>query len=252
MSSIRSFFKPLQPITHNFNLPNVDNQLLQTKINDLMKERSRKKKRGTYTRMDETKRAEVATYAQLNGLTKAQQHFKEIDLSLSTISNLKKTLINRIVATKNPIVTELCRKKMGRPLKIGEELDKMVFQHCQLLRLKGSPLNTVIIIGIAQGIISHFQPTLLSSDSEFLTRHWAKSFLLRHNFVKRKGTKAGRSTPIDLNSIKEDFLQRVKSTVEEHLIPRELIFNFDQTGFILYPFFSKLTHSPKSSKNCAS
>ena len=72
-------------------------------------------------------------------------------------------------------VFELPRKKMGRPLLIGDEADKELQEYVRYLRATGAAVNTAIVIASAEGI-------LLSKDANILkritlTKNWAKSLL---------------------------------------------------------------------------
>jgi hypothetical protein len=63
-----------------------------------------------------------------------------------------------------------------------------------------------------------------------ISQAWAYSILKRLNYVKRKGTKAAKKIPTDFDSIKENFLARISTTIEQHRIPKELCVNVDETG----------------------
>ena len=70
---------------------------------------------------------------------------------------------------------ELCLIKTGRPLKLGEELDKQVREYVQDLRAKGTAINTAVVIASAEGILLHKDANLLTQIS--LTDGWAKYLL---------------------------------------------------------------------------
>ena len=63
----------------------------------------------------------------------------------------------------------------------------------------------------------------------------AQSFLRRHGYVKRKGTKAARKVPNDFDFIRMEFLAEVSKLVKDNEIPPELIINFDQTNVNIIP-----------------
>ena len=61
----------------------------------------------------------------------------------------------------------------------------------------------------ARGILKDQNSGLLAEHggSVNITKTWAKSLLNRIGWVKRKGTKAARKVPANLEEIKEDFLK---------------------------------------------
>ena len=63
-----------------------------------------------------------------------------------------------------------------------------------------------------------------------LKKTWAESVLNRLGYTRRKGTKAARTKPKDFDKTKQEYIDRIEKCVEEHNIPDDLIFNWDQTG----------------------
>ena len=124
-------------------------------------------------------------------------------------SELKKRVSEQLnkVEVKSITITELPQKKMGRPLLLGDELDKQVRDHIIFLRDNGSVVNTAIVMGTAVGLVSHKDANLLACNGGHftITKPWAKSLLKRMGFVKRKaGTKAKVSIE-DFQEQKEQF-----------------------------------------------
>ncbi|KAI8510102.1 hypothetical protein Bbelb_125300 [Branchiostoma belcheri] len=68
---------------------------------------------------------------------------------------------------------------------------------------------------------------------------WANSFLNRMTFVQRKGTKATWKQPVDFEVSKDGFHTRIQDAVREHVIPDNLILNWDQTGLPIVPVDTK-------------
>ena len=93
-----------------------------------------------------------------------------------------------------------------------------------------------IIPGAALGILKATRPSALKVNGGplSLTKHWAQSFAIRHNLVKRKATKTAKKIPDNFLEIKDGFLQRIKCTVQAHSIPHDLI-NVDETGLPIVP-----------------
>uniref|UniRef100_A0A1X7V892 DDE-1 domain-containing protein n=1 Tax=Amphimedon queenslandica TaxID=400682 RepID=A0A1X7V892_AMPQE len=68
-----------------------------------------------------------------------------------------------------------------------------------------------------------------------LTKAWAKYFLSRINFVKRKETMKAQILPSDFQSFRLQVVQDVKGGVTMEDIPSQLIINWDQTGLNYVP-----------------
>lgn len=82
-----------------------------------------------------------------------------------------------------------------------------------------------------------------------MSKAWAKALLVRMNFVRRKGKvlKSARHLPTDFVNIKQAFLGRIATLIEEHKIPRELLINSDQIGSKFMPV-SEWTMEERGSK----
>ena len=76
-------------------------------------------------------------------------------------------------------VKVLPTKTQGRPLQLGEELDKCVQDYIKNLREIRGVINTTIVISAANGIISARNCTLLLENGFHIsiTKGWAKSIL---------------------------------------------------------------------------
>lgn len=83
-----------------------------------------------------------------------------------------------------------------------------------------------------------------------LTKAWAKFFLSRMNFVKRKGTTKAQVVPSDFQSFRLQFVQDVKGVVTMEDIPSQLIINWDQTGIHYVPM-SEWTTEKRGTKRVA-
>ena len=62
-----------------------------------------------------------------------------------------------------------------------------------------------------------------------------------------KETKAARKLPKYFDELKEDFLNCIVTKVQDHMIPKSLIINWDQTGVKMVPC-SEWTMAEKESK----
>ena len=67
-------------------------------------------------------------------------------------------------------------QKIGRPLLLGDELDRQVQSYILELRNNGGVINSAITIAVAQGIVTNFDSNLLVQNGGHvdLTKSWAK------------------------------------------------------------------------------
>ena len=141
-------------------------------------------------------------------------------------------LVQRKNDPKGPLVKSLPTKAQGRPLLLGQDLDKAVQEYIEVMRAAGGVVNTAIVMAAAVGIVSSRDVTKLSSYGGYMniTKTWAKSLLKQMEYVKRKCSNAGNISPTQFAEIQEVFLADIKAQVLMNDIPDELIINWDQTG----------------------
>ena len=118
--------------------------------------------------------------------------FGGTSINESTVRGFKKAYLNELHSKKlreeeDLTVQELPFKKRGRPLLLGKKLDEAVQQYILKLREHGCPINTVIVLAVARGIVKSMDRTRLEEygGSTMLTVPWSKSLLKRMNFIKR-------------------------------------------------------------------
>lgn len=111
--------------------------------------------------------------------------------------------------------------------------DENLRDYLKQLRSEGGIVSTQIVISAATGILKHHDKSLLQRIN--LSKTWAESVLNRMSFVRRKGTKTGRTVPADFPELKNNFLERIHTLIAEHDIPDELVLNWDQTGVPIVP-----------------
>ena len=68
-----------------------------------------------------------------------------------------------------------------------------------------------------------------------ITNNWAKSFLYRMNFVKRRGSWTAKVTVVNFEAVKEQFIIDVNAIMELEDISPQLVFNWDQTSISIVP-----------------
>jgi hypothetical protein len=219
------------------------------------------KKRGPYSNFAPDFKAEVGRYAAEHGNTKAVEHFSKLGRNIkeSTVRRFKEAYFLKLKENKGDKskVVQLNSKSRGRPLILGEEVDKNVRDYVKQLRYEkmqflwtgsnlnfhssfrvaGGIVNKTVVISAAKGFIMAQTPSLLKENGGHLVidEPWATSFLRRMGFVQRKATKAARKLPTDFDAVKSEFLRKVVDCVKEHDIPADLVVNIDQTGVKLIP-----------------
>ena len=227
------------------------------KISHLSKEQASEKTRGPrpnkYLILSPAQRFEVGKRAAEHGVTSSLRYFSkkypQLPLKETTVRRLKNLYrLETKRASKNPSsleeplgeVHELSRKKTGRPLLLGKDLDTQVQEYLKGLRKCGMPINTSIVIASARGIVMNKNANLLVSNGGGidLTKDWAKYLLKRMGFVKRKACSKSKVNVEKFQELKEDFLLEIKNTVVMDEIPEDLIINFDQTGLNYVPVTS--------------
>ena len=176
------------------------------------------------------------------GLTATARKFSKTlgkPIAYTTVQSIRNDYCKKLRKdVQDPLeISSLPIAKHGRPLLIGEDLDSRVLQHIMAIRKEGGCVSLKIILGAAIGILKATRPSALKVNGGplALTKHWAQSFGIRHNLVKRKATKAAKKIPDNFHEVKDGFLQRIKSAVEAHSLPHDLIVNVDETGLPIVP-----------------
>jgi len=114
------------------------------------------------------------------------------------------------------------------------------------LRVGAGGVNTQVVIAAATGMLQKRDPALLESIGE-LKKSWAKYFLGRMNYVKRKATTKARFSVSNFEAVKTRFLLDIKGVKMMEEILDELVITWDQTG-IKYVPVSRWTTAEKGSK----
>ena len=206
---------------------------------------SKGKQRQEYQKVSIELKTKVAKYAAENGIKAAVKKFQD------QVSNAPKNWKNTVRDWKDAYLHQLERKrkagdledvvlpvkKRGRPLMIGEDLDKQVQAYITELRKAHATVNTAIVISAGEGIVKAFDASLLSCNGGTieLTNDWAKSLMNRMGLSKRKATTKSSLSEHDFDEVREIFLNDVSSVVVMEDIPPSLIINWDQTGTHFVP-----------------
>ena len=160
------------------------------------------------------------------------------NVSITTVHSIKRSYLESIKENRGEVITSLPVKKRGRPLLLGESLDRMVQKYLKKVREGGGVVTARVVVAAVRAIIlTQDRSKLVEFGGHIeLNRAWAFSLLRRMKFVKRKATTAkSKLSSTDFSQAKKDFLESIVTTVEMEEIPPELILNWDQTGIKLVP-----------------
>ena len=212
-------------------------------------ERQQQPKRGPYRTqaLSKDQKLKVAKYASIHGTAAAIRTFSkempEVDLKESTVrtwrDNYRTELRKRgQEGSDSMTIKALPSKKKGRPLLLGDELDRQVQAYIGKVREGGCVVNSAIVIAAARGLVSKHDGRLLDTNGGpiSLKKNWANKLLNRMGMVKRKATTAhSKVTAQDFDKSKAQMLADIKCTVEIENIPQELVINWDQTAIHYVP-----------------
>ena len=115
--------------------------------------------RGPYTKLTPAQRLMIGKRASEHGTTATMKYFSK--RYPGKFSSLKETTVRRlkniyraelrVSDSKAQDLTELPLQKTGRPLMLGEELDKQVREYVHDLRAMGVTINTAVVLASAEG-----------------------------------------------------------------------------------------------------
>ena len=207
---------------------------------------SKARRRGGYQYFTPMEKAQYGRRAAECGLTSTIRYFSKVDknertLSPSTLFGWKENYLKELAKRKNDeLPKELPPKKRGRPLLVGNELDAQVQLYVKELRSNEAIINTAIVMATAEGLVQHHDVNLLAKQGGpiAITKHWARSLLLRMHYVKRRGNAKAKVNPLDFEELKALFAFDIKSIVQIDKIPDDLVINWDHTGVNYVPVSS--------------
>ena len=196
--------------------------------------------RGPYQTLTSAQKLLIGQRAAEYGTTAAMRFFAkkypELSFKETTVRRLKNLYQDQLrVKREIPTAEAFAGKKNGRPLLIGEELDKHVQEYITYMRSTGTTVNTAVVIACAEGILMHEDAALLARVN--LSKGWAQYLLQRMDYVKRKATSKAKGSVENFAEIKADFLLDIKQVIVIDEIPAELVINFDQTGLNIVSSF---------------
>ena len=223
-----------------------------------------KRSRGSYVKLTPVQQAQIAKYALANGNKAAiVRYTKEFQtqIKMSSVSTWKakyeselKHVVKNTCSSgngrKDIAVLSLPSLKRGRPLLLGENLDRQVKSYIIAVREKQGIINTAITVAFGEAIVKKTDKNLLRENGGLieLTKVWAKSLLQRLNFVKRKATTSAKVEPSHFKELKEQFLLDIKAVVEMEDVPSDLILNWDHTGINIVPSSTRTMEAKESKR----
>ena len=212
----------------------------------VMKNEVSQKKRGPYLHLTPAQRFKVGQRASEFGVTNTLRyyvkHFPELPLKEPSVRRLKneyQSSLKGSLKESDDGVKELPCKKTGRPLLLGDKLDKQVQEYVKYMRDRGTAVNATVVMAAAEGIVKSKDANLLNNNGGSggieITKWWALSLLNRMGMVKRKACSKNKIAPEHFESIKGQFLLDIKQIVHLEEIPHALIINWDQTAIHYVP-----------------
>lgn len=146
-------------------------------------------------------------------------------------------------------IHELPVRKRGRRLMLGDEIEQRTQTLVRKIRENGGIVNSTIVKSVALGVVEAEDKTLLEENGGHvnISRDLAYRIQKRMNLAKRRGSTSAKITVNDFEEKKEKFISQVKTLINTHNIPEDLIINFDHTGINILPI-SNWTMEVKGTK----
>lgn len=233
--SLFKYFKKLE------NDKNLVTNPLDAPSNVLSKDEVLPQRRGTYMKLSLEIKAKIGRYASEHGVTKARRHFKDMQLKDSSIRDWRKAYETELKAkAKNAkpgeLVSVSCLTSKRPPL-LGELLDKELQAKILSMRSQQVAINSSVVISVAKALLLKNNKMLLSDFGGpiYLEKEWARHFLKRMNFSKRRVTSTSKLSPANFDEHKKNYLVDIWSVVKMEDIPNALIINWDQTEIKIVP-----------------
>ena len=253
MALFKFFKRQEKPVERKSLLSRTEVESADNAVAKALESASKRIVRGKYNCYTPEQRAQIGKYATENGATNAAKRYTAawwIAINESTARRLKSEYLEKLKqkflsteresdrSTDGPITIKgLETKERGRPLLLGDELDAAVQEYIQSLRLANGVVNTIVVMAVAEGIISAKNISMLSSHGGHIviTKSWARSLLTRMGYVKRKFSTSGKISSSQFEESKEIFLADLAVEVVMNEIPWDVIINWDQTALSIIP-----------------
>jgi len=202
-------------------------------------------KRGPYEHFDDEERAQIGKYAADHGVAAAVRHFQRLFPTRKVKESSVRTWRNKYLEDlqirkeegREMVVKKLPFKKRGRPLLLGDYLDRQLQAYVTEIRQMGLVLNTSVLLAAAKGLVLYHDSNWLKENGGHLelSTHWAKGRLRKLEFSKRRVTTKASLTYVDFEERKAQFVFDAQAIIELEEIPDDLVVNWDQTGIHYVP-----------------
>ena len=238
---------PLPSMVPSLSLKELEevNQTVAAKTTELQQASKPRREYNDYT---SEQRAMIGKYAAENGATRASRYYSKVlakNVPESTARRLKseylaalKEKVETCSQETLPLVSQLPKKKSGRPLLLRKDVDDCVQEFIESLRKVGGVVNTSIVMAAAEGIVAAKSPSSLAKHGghlDTISRGWVRSLFTRMHYVKRKGSNAGKIIVKRFKEVEEVFMADIRAEVLMNDIHPQLIFNWDQTPLYYVP-----------------
>ena len=112
--------------------------------------------------------------------------------------------------------------KRGRPLLLGQEIDRQVQVYLFSLWEQSAIINSAIVIGCASSIVKNIDSSLLLSNGDHISfsKHWSRYMLHRMDFVKRRASTKAKVDVAEFESFKALYLSISKLLLLWKIIQR--------------------------------
>jgi DDE superfamily endonuclease len=177
------------------------------------------------------------------GLSSTMKAFAD-DLKLYTPETAKRTLARWLKEFRAG--KEVASATQIRLPACGVDVDNCLRDICIERIDNGVPVDCTVLRSLLVPVLSQFGKTSLLDEFKF-GDSWARRFFKRHNIVTRVVTTKMRSKPADFDAKVENYIQLGANFVAKYNIPRELVYNADETNS-QFVSNKKITKAIKGSK----
>ena len=242
MSILRYLKRPASDLPQPAEVPGVPASTVLA-VNRSVESTLVKKRRSCYNHYSYQNKLDIGRYAIVYGTSAAVRKYSKalgFDISESTVRGFKKevkAMLDKGELTPDQLHQQLDiaaippPPKRGRPTLLGD-LEQCVMEYIKALRLNGGIVNSAILVGVANAVMSSISPEklLVNGGTIEFTCEWAKKWLSNRGWSKRKGTTSKGQTPKDFPDIKLKYLQDIQQLVSKYNVPPKLLVNWDQTA----------------------
>ena len=166
---------------------------------------------GPYVKLTASQKLEIAKRAAEMGTTSAIRYYKckypDLKLTEPTVRNSYTFELKKRPLEERSSLEELPTKKRGKPLMIGEELDREVKNYLSEIRSRGGVVNVAIALGVGKGIVknssSHYKDMVPTKD-------WAKYLMTWMGLVKRRASTAAKTSIENFEEVQKLFIHKSK------------------------------------------